>query len=148
MRDDIAAANITQAKAKSMDQLVKWLLTITEVGMLAYWVLAILVVVEVIVVSPEVMYSDYQNPLIVSWNWSFLPLDVLFAMLGLMSRFAPLSSRKRDMLATASVSLMFCAGLMAISFWLLQGSFDPFWWGVNVWLMVLSMTVFVRQLLA
>lgn len=131
-----------------MASLWKWLLTVTEVGMLAYWVFATLVVLEVVVVPPEVMYSDYQNPLVVSWNWSFLPLDVLFATLGLFARFVPLSPGKQVMLSTVSLSLMFCSGLMAIAFWTLQGSFDLFWWGVNIWLIALSLTVLARQLMA
>ncbi len=130
-----------------MESLLKWLLTITEVGMLTYWGFATLVVLEVVVVPPEVMYADYQNPLVVAWNWSFLPLDVLFATLGVVARFVSLRPGKQEMLSTISLSLMFCAGLMAISFWALQGSFDLLWWGVNVWLIALSLTGLARQLM-
>ena len=35
-----------------------------------------------------------------------------------------------------SLSLTFCAGLMAISFWAIRGDFDPTWWGVNLALMI------------
>jgi hypothetical protein len=125
--------------------MTRWLLTITEVGMLVYWAFATAVVLNWVYVPPEYMYSNYQNPLIVAWNWSFFPLDVLFAVLGLVARFGVKDLVRQQLLATASLSLMFCAGLMAISFWIIQGSFDPFWWGVNLWLMILSSFVLWRK---
>ncbi len=114
------------------------LLTLTEIGMLAYWMLATAVVLNLIQIAPEYMYSDYQNPIIVSWNWSFLPIDILFAVSGLFARFGRLRQSHRNLLATVSLALMFCAGLMAISFWLIRLEFDPIWWSINLWLLVLS----------
>jgi len=119
------------------------LLTITEVGMTIYWVFAVIVIVGLINVPPEYMYSDYNNPIIVSWNWSFFPVDILFATLGLFSRFGKSSLHHKQMLSTVSLSLMFCAGLMAISFWIIQGEYNPFWWGINLWLVALSSWVFI-----
>ncbi|MEH6569923.1 MAG: DUF5360 family protein [Halioglobus sp.] len=113
-------------------------MTATEGGMLLYWVVASLVVAGLLNVPPEYMYSDYQNPLIVAWNWSFFPLDVMFAVLGLVGRFANIDPYRKQFLSVVSLSLMFCAGLMAISFWIVNRDFDPFWWGINVWLLVLS----------
>jgi len=124
------------------------LLTLTECGMLLYWVFALLVVLEVISIPPEYMYSDYQNPLVVAWNWSFFPIDVLFSIAGLVGRFGGLTAGRRAMLSVFSLALMFCAGLMAISFWTLTGEFDVFWWGVNIWLVVLSSAVLVWRLRA
>ena len=121
------------------------LLTITEVGMLAYWVFASLVVLNVLNVSPEFMYSDHENPMIVSWNWSFFPLDILFAIAGLVSRFATLHRRHKELLCVVSLSLMFCAGLMAISFWAIEQFHDPFWWGINLWLVLLSTVVLINK---
>ncbi|MEM7111130.1 MAG: DUF5360 family protein [Chloroflexota bacterium] len=122
-----------------------YLLTLTEVGMLLYWIFATFVVLEWIQIDPALMYSDYKNPIIVAWNWSFFPLDVLFAILGLIGRFAPLRPARKELLTTISLVLMFCAGLMAISFWLIRGSFDPFWWGTNLWLIALSTSVLVQK---
>lgn len=107
--------------------------------MLAYWILAGLAELKIIHVPAEWMYSDYKNPLIVAWNWSFFPLDVLFAITGLTARFSGIAKGKKEMLSIISLSLMFCAGLMAISFWVIQQSFDPWWWGANIWLMGLSL---------
>ena len=127
-------------------QLQKIALTVTEIGMLAYWVFATLVVLNLITVDPALMYSDYQNPVIVAWNWSFFPIDVLFAVLGLLGRYGPFQSEQKSIISTISLALMFCAGLMAISFWVIRGTFDPFWWGINIWLMILPTIVLLPKL--
>ncbi|MDP6685229.1 MAG: DUF5360 family protein [Candidatus Marinimicrobia bacterium] len=114
------------------------LLTFTEVGMILYWLFAATVVLGFINVPPEYMYSDYKNPLIVSWNWSFFPLDILFAVFGLLARFGSLKPKSKEVLSVVSLSLMFCAGLMAISFWVINHDFDIFWWAINLWLIILS----------
>ncbi len=117
---------------------MKTLLSITELGMLVYWGIAIMVAAGCLMIAPEYMYSGYENPLIVVWNWSFLPIDVLFAVCGLSARFLPMVDRQRQILEVIGLSLMFCAGLMALSFWTLQGWFDVVWWGMNGWLVALS----------
>lgn len=116
------------------------LLTLTEIGMLAYWLLATALVIGLVSIPPEYMYSDYENPLVVAWNWSFLPIDIAFAVLGLMSRFMRLPTALAHKLALIGATLMFCAGIMAISFWTMTGEFDPLWWGLNLWLVLLSLT--------
>ena len=136
---NISGESINKVRYTSEEGLVKdKLLTFTEVGMILYWLFATVVVIGLINVPPEYMYSDYKNPLMVSWNWSFFPLDILFAVLGLASRFGTHSVGRKNILSTVSLSLMFCAGLMAISFWVINGDFDPFWWGINLWLILLS----------
>ena len=102
--------------------MLKVLLTLTEAGMLLYWIFATLAVASVISVPPEFMYSDYENPLIVSWNWSFLPIDVAFAGLGLTQRFFMKPGRSRDLVAVSGLTLMFCAGVMAIHSGCYRGS--------------------------
>ena len=126
-----------------MNKIFKLLLTITEVGMIAYWIFATAVLLEIIQIDPALMYSDYKNPIIVSWNWSFLPIDLLFAILGLVATYVPMNGQRQQFLSTISLSLMFCAGLMAIAFWAIQGSFDPTWWAVNLWLMLLATAVLI-----
>lgn len=128
-----------------MDRSLKALLTVTEISMLTYWVFATLVLLDVINVPPEWMYSDYNNPVVVAWNWSFLPIDVMFALIGLAARFGALNGQRKHDLAIISLTLMCCAGLMAISFWLIRGAFDPFWWAVNLWLIFLSVAGLVRK---
>lgn len=118
----------------------KVLTTATELGMLAYWVLAGALVAGLVRIDPSLMYSNYENPLVVAWNWSFFPIDVAFAMIGLTARFGSTSGLLRFKLeATASV-LMLCAGLMAVSYWTMTGEFSPLWWGMNLWLVVLGLS--------
>lgn len=114
------------------------LLTATEIGMLMYWALALLLVLGVVSINPELMYSDYQNPLIVSWNWSFFPIDLIFSVTGLYARYYAPNPRLKLILSAVALSLMFCAGLMAISFWLLRAEFDWFWWAMNIGLMLMA----------
>ena len=124
------------------------LLTATEIGMLAYWIAAALICIGVVSVSPELMYADYRNELVMAWNWSFLPVDILFATLGLWGRFGSLDPRRRSMVSMIALTLMFCAGTMAISFWAINLQFDPAWWGANLWLMLLSGLELRRRLVA
>jgi len=114
------------------------MLTLTEVGMILYWLFATLVVLGLIHVPPQYMYSDYTNPLFIAWNWSFFPLDILFAVTGLLGRYGNFKLRANELLSIFSLALMFCAGLMAISFWVINCDFDPFWWAINLWLLLLS----------
>lgn len=117
---------------------MKTALTVTEVGMLIYWAFASVVALGWLSVDPEAMYPDYRNPVIVVWNWSFLPIDILFALCGLAARFVPMRPERAIVLQIVSLTLMFCAGLMALSFWVLQCWFDIAWWGINAWLVVLA----------
>ena len=76
--------------------------------MLAYWTFASLVTLELLQVPPEWMYSDYENPLVRSWNWSFLPLDVIFALTGLYGRYATLKPQT----AHSTVNLLAIADVL------------------------------------
>ena len=79
----------------------------------------------------------------VVWNWSFLPLDLLFSVIGLIGRFGNFNINRAELLSNISLSLMLCAGLMAVSFWSINGDFDPFWWSINLWLFLLSSWVLI-----
>jgi len=116
-----------------------YLTTATEIGMLAYWLLAAALVLNLVAIDPSLMYSDYQDPQVVAWNWSFLPVDVAFALTGLAARFGSLPPPLRFRLAIMSAVLMLCAGLMAVSYWTIRGEFSLTWWGVNIWLIVLGL---------
>lgn len=121
---------------------VKVLLTITELGIVAYWVLAGAMSCGLVHIPPEWMYSNYRDPAVVAWNWSFFPIDVLFAVTGLTARYF---HRAPARLADVSLSLMFCAGLMALSYWTIRREFDAFWWAANLWLVGLASIGFVLR---
>ena len=116
---------------------LKTSLLITDVGFLLYWSLTALVAAGLLHIPGEYLYSDYENPLVVAWNWSFMPLDVILSLCGLsavaLQRQGNATWRG---LAIISLSLTVCAGLMAISFWAIRGDFDPTWWAVNAALMI------------
>ena len=46
------------------------------------------------------------------------------------------------LLTSVSLALMFCAGLMATSFWAIRADFHPFWWTATLWMMLLSTWAF------
>jgi hypothetical protein len=116
----------------------------TELSMLAYWILAAALSLGLVSINPSLMYSDYQNPLVIAWNWSFFPIDVAFAVIGLTARFGVKDGSLRFKLEVIAGVLMLCAGLMAISYWTITGDFDPTWWGMNLWLIILGATNVVR----
>ena len=124
--------------------MLKFATTITELAMLFYWILAGALASNLILIDPSLMYSDYKNPLVVAWNWSFFPIDVAFAIIGLTARFGVQAGHLRFKLEVIAGVLMLCAGLMAVSYWTITGDFDPTWWGMNVWLIILGVTNIVR----
>ncbi len=113
--------------------------TATEVLMVVYWILATALVLEWVTIDPALMYSDYENPLVVAWNWSFFPIDIAFATIGLFATFGHVDRQRKFKLETTAATLMVCAGLMAISFWVITGDFNAVWWGVNIWLILLGL---------
>lgn len=114
--------------------------TITEIVMILYWVLAGALVLDIISIDPSLMYSDHQNPLVVAWNWSFFPIDIAFAAIGLGARYGSFAGELRFKLETTASVLMFCAGLMAVSFWIMTGDFNFTWWAMNIWLVILGLS--------
>jgi hypothetical protein len=113
------------------------LMLVTDISLLAYWSLTALAAAGVIGLPSDWLFSDYHNPIVVAWNWSFLPLDVILSVAGLTSvRLAVGKDARWQRYALISLSLTFCAGVMAISFWAIRGEFDPIWWGFNLYLIL------------
>lgn len=111
-------------------------LRIVDGAMLAYWAVALAACFEWIAPPAAAMYQGYGTPTIDSWNWSFAPLDLMFAVTGFLSLFLARRGDPRWVpLAIVSLALTFCAGLMAVSFWSFQSEFDPSWWVPNLALM-------------
>ncbi|WP_019423992.1 YvaD family protein [Paenibacillus sp. OSY-SE] len=105
---------------------------ITDVGFILYWAVTALELIP-----PQYLYSDYSNPILVAWNWSFMPLDLLISFTGLYSML--LQKREREawrMWALISLVLTFCSGLQAISYWAIRLEFDLAWWIPNVYLLL------------
>ncbi len=111
---------------------LKTLMLITDLGFLAYWLVTFLHVL------PEAwLYRDSTNPLLVSWNLSFVPLDLLVSVSGLSALWCDRRGDARARpLAMLSLTLTSASGLMAIAFWTLQADFELGWWGPNLFLLV------------
>ncbi len=124
-------------------------LTITDVLMLAYWGITALAALGVLSLPPDALYKGYHEPLLVAWNWSFMPLDLAFALTGLAAvRLARAKDPRWRGLAIISLTLTMCAGGMAIAFWTLAGDFDPAWWVPNLLLLFWPLAFLPRLLAA
>jgi Family of unknown function (DUF5360) len=114
-------------------------LKLLDGGMLLYWAFASVACIGWLTLPKELMYDGYGTTVIDAWNWSFAPLDVMFSLTGLGSVWLAQKGDDRwRPLAIISLTLMFCAGLMAISFWALTAYFEPSWWTANILLMTVA----------
>ena len=77
------------------------------------------------------------------WNWSFLPLDLLAVTAGLTWSLLPTGHRWSTPLFLCALTLTFSAGLLAVSFFALWGAWTLSWWLVNLWLMLMPAGLFL-----
>jgi len=113
------------------------LMFITDVGMLAYWAVTALMALGLLALPQDWLFKDYDDPRVVAWNWSFLPIDLAFSLSGLWALHREKAGAKDwKIWAAVSLTLTFCAGIMAISYWTLTGDFDLVWWLANLFLML------------
>lgn len=111
-----------------------------DLSMLLYWATSLLALIGFFSLPASMMYDGYGTAMIDAWNWSFAPLDILFAVTGLVSvRLARAGSPSWRGWAIVSLSLTFCAGFMAISFWAITDYFVLSWWIPNLLLMVVAL---------
>ena len=115
----------------------------TDLGFVLYWLVTLLHLIPT-----ALLFNDYTNPLLVAWNWSFLPIDLLVSATGLTALW--LHHRRLETwrsFALVSLTLTFASGLNAISFWLIRAEFDLVWWLPNLYLMLYPLLL-VPKLLA
>ncbi len=116
---------------------MKPLFLLTDISFVAYWLVSLLVLVGVDVVPASWLFKDYDDPIVYAWNWSFFPLDMVLSACGLLAvRRQARGDPSWQPLAAFSLALTFCAGFMAISFWVIRQDFDPSWWAANLFLMI------------
>ena len=109
----------------------------TDVGFILYWAASLLILLGLEVVPQSWLFKDYDNPITYAWNWSFLPLDMVLSVCGLLSlRRHSRGDPSWRPLAAFSLALTFCAGFMAICFWTIRLDFDPSWWVANLLLTI------------
>jgi hypothetical protein len=107
------------------------LFLLVDIGFLVYWSVTFLELLP-----PEYLYKDHDEPIMVDWNWSFFPIDMLISFSGLNSlRLHRKGSEDWRSFAILSLLLTSCSGLMAVSFWSFRGDLDPAWWLPNLFLL-------------
>ena len=113
-------------------QRLRYYFLAVDIGFIVYWIITAFKLIPA-----EFLFPDYKDPLLVAWNWSFLPLDLFISFTGLSSLYL---FRRADgrwiSLAVISLVLTFCSGLQAIAFWSIQGWFDWTWWLPNLFLLI------------
>ena len=111
---------------------LKYIFLIVDIGFILYWIIT-----AIKIIPPEYLYSDYHNPIMVDWNWSFLPLDLFISFTGLTSiRLFNKNNDNWKMWALISLVLTFSSGLQAIAFWTIRFDFDLTWWLFNGFLLI------------
>ncbi|MCE9600398.1 MAG: YvaD family protein, partial [Spirochaetia bacterium] len=95
----------------------------------------------------QFLFPNYEEKVLVIWNWSFLPLDFLVTLTGLTAlTLEKQGSPLWKNFAIMSLCFTMASGLMAIGFWSFQGWFDISWWLPNLYLMLYPI-VFLAKLL-
>jgi hypothetical protein len=121
----------------------RWLMLGTDLGFIAYWVLSALHAFP-----PDQLFKDSDNPILQSWNWSFLPVDLLVSASGLGALV--LARRKQAAraasLALISLVLTHTSGLMALSFWVLRADYSLQWWLPNLFLLIYPLPFLARHI--
>jgi hypothetical protein len=116
-------------------------LLLVDLGFLAYWSISALHLVPA-----AWLYAHYDDPVMVAWNWSFLPLDLFVSATGLSGLWLARRQNPRwPILALVSLAFTSASGLNAIAFWALRSDFDLAWWAPNV-VLFLGPWPFVRAL--
>ena len=109
-------------------------------AMLLYWGISALAGLGMLILPPSMMYGGYGTAHVDAWNWSFAPLDLAFAIMGLWSvKLAQANDPRWRPVCLISLVLTMCAGGMAISYWVILGEFDLSWWAANFALLALPM---------
>lgn len=116
---------------------------VTDIGFIIYWI-----VTYFNLIPKSWAFKDYDNPLIIAWNWSFFPLDVFISITGLYSLYLYKKDKETwRTFALISLVLTFCSGLQAISFWAFSLDFEISWWAVNLYLVIYPL-FFIRLFLS
>lgn len=116
-----------------------WLMLVTDIGFLLYWTL-----IATQTLPPDQMFDGYDLPSVAAWNLSFLPLDVLASITGLLALRALHVGRPAvRVLLPVSLTLTSTAGGMALAFWVITGDFELSWWLPNAYLLLFPIPLLV-----
>tara|TARA_R110002074_G_C12527024_1_gene664576 strand:- start:221 stop:622 length:402 start_codon:yes stop_codon:yes gene_type:complete len=130
-----------------MPRVLKILIITTDIQFLLYWVLSALYLAGLITLPEEMLFANYHDGRVFAWNWSFLPLDLVFSISGLLAvRAAARGDRLWRSLAMMSLLLSSAAGGMAISYWIILSEYNLSWFLPNLILFLWPLP-FLRQLI-
>jgi len=111
---------------------LKYYFYVVDFGFIVYWFITLLGVIP-----SEYLFKDYGDPILIAWNWSFLPIDLLISATGLGSIYLWNRNDSRwASIALISLVLTFCSGLQALAFWAIRIDFDLWWWLPNAFLVL------------
>lgn len=123
-------------------KMLKPFFLLTDIGFIVYWLITALHLIPTMY-----LFKDYADPILVAWNWSFLPLDLFVSATGLLSLYLHARGDARwSGLALVSLVLTFCSGLQALAFWSIRSDFDLAWWLPNGYLLVYPLFFLPRLL--
>ena len=110
---------------------LKYFFLFVDIGFILYWVITFFHLIP-----DEYLFNDYKNSILVNWNWSFFPLDILVSATGIYSVCLH-SKGKTNWMFYALFSLIFTSisGLQAIAYWIFAKDFDLSWWLPNLFLL-------------
>ena len=105
---------------------------VTDVGFVLYWL-----VTGLHLIPSSWAFRGYDQPVLVAWNWSFLPLDLCISATGLAALLLHRRNRSNWLpWALVSLVLTFCSGLQALSYWAFAADFALAWWVPNAFLLL------------
>lgn len=116
-----------------MTPALRWSILVTDLAFLAYWSVSLAALCGIIGLPPELMYRGYDQPRVIAWNWSFLPLDLGFSFAGLAAvAAARRGHRSWRSLAIISLCFTMAAGGLAVTYWSILQEYDPAWFLPNL----------------
>jgi hypothetical protein len=136
----VAKATVADPGEPPMTRALRLSLLVTDISFLIYWSLSALMQSGLLHVPREMMYAHFDDPRVLAWNWSFLPVDLAFSATGIA---AVAASRRGDPvwrpLALLSLAFTMVAGGMAVAYWTLLGEFELTWFLPNLALVIWPM---------
>lgn len=121
---------------------LKYFFLIIDITVIIYWAIT-----AFHLMPAEFMFNDYKSPMMVNWNWSFFPLDMLIPITGLYSVYLNNKGNSKWLpYAFISLILTSVSGLQAISYWYLAKDFELSWWLPNLFLLIYPL-FFIPQLI-